>query len=140
MKTLGRASLAALLVLSAFLLLLVALPAPVAADAYGEDFEISFYAVKMKVGKDRTVQTTESLYVRFFAPRHGIVRDFDLTGGTRYRAIEATRDGLPLSVSAETEEENLLALYLGSEHDPYLSPGRTYVYEISYVMVLPETE
>ncbi len=106
------------------------------SEEVDNSFRITSYDVTMSVSPSREIKTREDITVVFSAGRHGIIRDFDLTGGIRMRELNALRDGAELPLSARSEDPEVLSLYLGDEEDS-LTAGRPYVYTVEYVLIVP---
>ncbi|MBR7186115.1 MAG: DUF2207 domain-containing protein [Clostridia bacterium] len=125
----------ALLIAALFLMLAVGC-AHVPSEEIDNAFYITDYSVTMSVSDAREIETVERISVRFMQQRSGIIRDFDLTGGVRYRNLSATRNGTEIPLSAKNDSPEMLSFYLGREGD-YLSTSAEYLYEIRYVLTVP---
>lgn len=130
-----------ILLLSAIaILLLVAfasLPAvSLTADAAGAySYEITSYNVEMDVSAKREIAVKEEITVYFSGySSHGIIRDFALGGGVRYRDIEATCDDSDFSPYTSVDSVSFLSLYLRGEGSV---SGKTRTYTLTYTMIVP---
>ncbi len=137
MRKMIRGGGVALLVALAFLLAIVAgVPASLSASAAGAyDFEITSYNVEMTVSADRSIAVKEVITAAFSGyDSHGIIRDFPLGDGVRYRDIEAECDNPDFSPYTQTDDISILSLYLrgaGSTRNE----SRTYT--LTYTMIVP---
>lgn len=124
-----------------FALLLCALlifPAPRSgtAQAYGPySYSVEHYTVEMNVSADRTIEVKEVISVAFNGySAHGIIRDFPLENGMRYRDIKATCDNADFSPYTQTDDISFLSLYLRGEG---VVTGQTRTYTIEYTLLVP---
>ncbi len=111
-------------------------PAFVSADAAGAyDFKIEKYDVEMTVASDRTVEVREVITASFTGyDSHGIIRDFPLGDGVRYRDITATCDSTDFSPYTQTDDTSILSLYLRGDG---LTRGESRTYTLGFTMIVP---
>jgi len=114
-------------------------PPPVSVSAAGAyDFLITQYDVEMTVAENREIAVEERIAVSFTGyDSHGIIRDFVLSDGVRYRDISAECDSSDFDPFFQTDDVSMLSLYLRGD-------GRTTnesrVYTIRYTMIVPKLE
>lgn len=111
--------------------------------AFAEGYDLSYgftvtkYSVEMDVHSDRTIDVTEIISVDFLGwHSHGIIRDFPLGGGVRYRNIVAVCNSKDFSPYFE-EEDEFLCYYLRGEKTV---TGESRTYGLSYTMSVPKLE
>lgn len=132
----GRKFLLLLAFCLTLLLCVLSVPFSVKADAAGAyDFEITQYAVEMTVSENREVQVTERITAYFSGyDSHGIIRDFALGDGVRYRDIDAKCDSADFSPYVQNDSSSFLSLYLRGEGR---TQGQTRTYTVTYTMIVP---
>lgn len=129
----------ALPVLAVLLFAIAIIPSPVSVSAAGAyDFEITQYDVDMTVEADRTVAVEEKISVSFTGyDSHGIIRDFVLKDGVRYKHIEAECDDPDFDPYFENDDVDVLSLYLRGDGR---TTGQSRTYTVRYTMLLPDTK
>ena len=136
MKILRRMLCAAGAALLAALLCCTLLPAHIGARADGAyEYTVEKYTVNMTVHEDRSVDVTEEIVASFQGwNSHGIIRDFPLDSGVRYRDISATCDNADFSPYTQKDDSNFLSLYLRGAGT---TTGEQRTYTLTYTMLLP---
>ncbi len=134
MKTF-RKFLIPIIVLAAFaVFFLVAWLIPSDGSSAPADFDIESYEATYTVHEDLRVEAVEHVSVRFFSPRHGLIRDLPLEQGVRYENITATRDGRSVPTSFRNDSISFISLAVGDEDGELLTAA---TYDFSYTMYLP---
>ncbi len=99
------------------------------------DFTIESYETEMNVSENRTVEVREIITASFTGyDSHGIIRDFPLDSGVRYRDLKAECSNKDFSPYIQSDDSAFLSLYLRGEG---IVKGLTRTYTISYSMELP---
>ncbi len=107
--------------------------ADAASGAYS--YTIDNYEMEMNVSVDRTIQVKEVIACSFEGyDSHGIIRDFPLDSGVRYKKIEATCDHSDFSPYTQTDDTAFLSLYLRGNGRVR---GQTRTYTLTYTMIVP---
>lgn len=111
---------------------------PVSVSATGAyDFKITDYEVEMTICENREVEVEEKIKVSFSGyDSHGIIRDFVLSDGVRYKNITAECDSSDFYPHFEEDDDSMLSLYLRGDGKV---TGKTRDYTIRYTMIVPDT-
>lgn len=120
------------------------LPKPVSvhaetASTAAYDFTIKSFNTEMVLASNRKIQVTERIVCSFSGyDSHGIIRDFPLDSGVRYRNIKATcEDSSDFSPYIQFDDVDFISLYLRGKGQV---SGQTRTYVIRYTMVVPALE
>lgn len=119
-------------------------PSSVQASAEGMEgydasygFSITEYSVEMDIRSDRTIDVTENIGVYFLGySSHGIIRDFPLGGGVRYRDFRPACDSSDFSPYM-VREDDFLCFYLRGEQRTTKESRK---YKLEYTMSVPKLE
>ena len=112
-------------------------PVCVSANAYGAyGFSIEKYEVDMTVSPDRVISVEERITARLTGyDSHGIIRDFPLDGGVKYRNISAQCDSSDFSPYFQNDDSAFLSYYLRGKYR--VDSGMTRTYTLTYEMHVP---
>ncbi|MDE5896511.1 MAG: DUF2207 domain-containing protein, partial [Clostridia bacterium] len=145
-------SLKGILAAAAALLLALALwagftpPVSVSDAAYYPtgDYTITAYTVEYDVSEKLAVSVTEVFTVEFRKRAgiwdndlHGVIRDFPLGSGVRYRNLKAVCDHPDFSPSLHTDDSDYMSYYLRGDGTVY---GESRTYTLTYEMLLPKPD
>lgn len=103
------------------------------SGAYG--YCIEHFSVEMDVASDRTIAVKEEITCFFTGySSHGIIRDFPLDNGVRYKNIEVGCDNKDFSPYTQTDALEFLSLYLRGDG---IVTNQRRTYTLSYTMIVP---
>ena len=112
----------------------VSVSAASSSGAYS--YTIEKYEADYIIGKNRVVSVKERITAKFSGyDAHGIIRDFPLGGGVKYRHLSAECENSgDFSPYFKNDDSNFLSYYLGGKERV---SGQTRIYVIKYEMDVP---
>lgn len=110
-------------------------PVSVTAHADAYSYEVRKFDVVMDISADRTIRVTEKITAYFSGyDSHGIIRDFTLDNGVKYRDIKAECDDPDFRYYSKNDDMSFLSVYLRGDS---VITGQTRTYTLTYTMIVP---